>query len=113
MRSVHCGGLEQGNFTRVGQEGGSEVTPDEDEFDVRDLCDIWEKKVWRATTVSRKAGAGSVRELTEKRQLGLCDRKPNELKRSKGVVLGQVRELSESLLGSAFALTKIRKQQAA
>lgn len=67
MRSVHCGGLEQSNFTRVGQEGGSEVTPDEDEFDVTVLCDIREKKVWRTTTVSGKAGAGSVPELTEKR----------------------------------------------
>lgn len=49
------------------------MTPDEDEFDVTVLCDIWEKKLWRATTVSGKAGAGSVPELTEKRHLGLCD----------------------------------------
>lgn len=73
MRSMHCDELEQCNFTWVGQEGGSEVTPDEDEFDVRVLCDIWEKKVWRATTASGKTGTGSVPELTEKQQLGLCD----------------------------------------
>lgn len=73
MRSVHCGWVEQCNFTWSGQEGGTEVTPDEDEFDVRVRGDIWEKKVWRATTVSRKAGAGSVSELTEKQQMGLCD----------------------------------------
>lgn len=31
------------------------------------------RKFWGATTASRKAGAGSVPELTEKQQMGLCD----------------------------------------
>lgn len=63
------------NFRWGGQEDGSEkVTPNEGEFDVTVQCDIWEKKVWRATTSNRKAGAGSsVPELTEKQQMGLCD----------------------------------------
>lgn len=61
------------NFRWGGQEDGRDkVMPDEDELDVTVRCGIWVKKVWRATTASRKAGAGSVPELPETQQMGLC-----------------------------------------